>query len=204
MNWLAHIFISNNSIDFQLGNLLADPLKGRCWEGASRQLQDGFKMHCSIDSFTDSHELVLKSKSRLGSKGYLKAVIIDVAYDYFLLKNWNYYSKVSLESFINTFYLNANAAIEKYPDHARAFVKRVIDSKLLTSYGSLSGLGMAFQRIDNRLSERILAKESAIEYLPVLQREMTGLEQDFSQFFPQLVEHFKSNTTCALKGHWLK
>ena len=204
MNWLAHIFISKNSIDFQLGNLLADPLKGRSWEGASRELEDGFKMHCSIDAFTDSHELVMKSKSRLGDKGYLKGVVVDVVYDYFLLKNWNRYSTVSMESFINTFYLNANTAIDNYPGHARKFVTRVIDSRVLTSYGSLGGLGTAFQRIDSRLSERVLAKESAVEYLPVLKREITGLEQDFSQFFPQLVEHFKSKTDCSLEEHWLK
>ena len=99
MNWLAHIFISKNSIDYQLGNLLADPLKGKSWEGASHQLEDGIKMHRNIDSFTDSNEFVSKSKSRLGSKGHLKGVIVDIVYDYFLLRNWNQYSKVKLEFF---------------------------------------------------------------------------------------------------------
>ena len=32
MNWLAHIFLSENKIDFQLGNFLADQLKGRLCE----------------------------------------------------------------------------------------------------------------------------------------------------------------------------
>ena len=134
MNWLAHIFISENSIDYQLGNLLADPFKGKSWEGASRQLQDGFGMHARIDSFTDSNALVLQSKSRLGSRGYLKGVIIDITYDYCLIKNWDRYSKVDLDRFINTFYQDANAAIVEYPDNARAFVQRLIDYRVLTSY----------------------------------------------------------------------
>lgn len=204
MNWLAHIFISMNSIDYQLGNLLAAPLKGRSWEGASRQLGDGFKMHGSIDAFTDSNEFVLRSKSRLGDKGYLKGVIIDMAYDYFLIKDWDNYSKVNLECFINTFYQNANMAIEKYPGDARQFVKRIIEYKVLTSYGSFAGLEAAFQRIDSRLSERILAKESTIGYLPVLKREIVGIEEDFSQFFPLLVDHFKSRVGVPLKDHWLR
>ena len=204
MNWLAHLFISEKSIDFQLGNLLADPLKGKSWEGASRQLEAGLKMHSCIDSFTDSNVYVSKSKSRLRSKGYLKSVIIDIAYDYLLIKNWNDYSKISLECFIHTFYTNAGVAIEEYPDDARHFVQRLIDYRVLNGYGSFRGLETAFRRVDNRLSGRILAKESAVEYLPVLKREITGIEKDFSCFFPQLVEYFRSKVESPLEDHWLK
>ena len=204
MNWLAHLFISEKSIDFQLGNLLADPLKGKSWEGASRQLEDGLKMHSCIDSFTDSNEYVSRSKSRLRSKGHLKGVIIDIAYDYLLTKNWNDYSKISLECFIHTFYTNARVAIKKYPDEAGHFVQRLIDYRVLTSYGSFRGLETAFRRVDNRLSGRILAKESAVEYLPVLRREIIGIEKDFSCFFPQLVKYFRSKVESPLEDHWLK
>ncbi len=38
MNWLAHIFLSENHIEHQLGNLLTDPLKGKAWEGASDRI----------------------------------------------------------------------------------------------------------------------------------------------------------------------
>ena len=204
MNWLAHIFISEDSIDYQLGNLLADPLKGRTWEGASRQLQAGFGMHAGIDAFTDSNALVLKSKSRLGSRGYLKGVIIDITYDYCLIKNWDQYSSVDLDSFINTFYQNANAAILKYPDNAREFVKRLIDYRVLTSYGSVEGLEQAFHRIDKRLSQRILSRESAAGYLPVVKREIAAIEEDFSRFFPQLVGYFKSKSGVSNSQHWLR
>ena len=204
MNWLAHIFISKNSIDYQLGNLLADPLKGKSWDGASAHVQDGFRMHASIDSFTDSNKFVLKSKSRLRKKGYLKGVIVDIAYDYLLLKNWYQYSKISLESFINTFYKDAEQTIKAYPNNARGFIEKIIESKKLTSYSSFKGLEAAFQRIDNRLSERILTKESANEYLPDLKNEIERIEQDFLQFFPQLIMHFKSKTGKPPREHWLK
>lgn len=29
MNWLAHVLLSENHIEYQLGNLLTDPLKGK-------------------------------------------------------------------------------------------------------------------------------------------------------------------------------
>lgn len=68
MNWLAHIFISIDSIDYQLGNLLADPLKGKPWPGASEATRSGFAMHRIIDRYTDTNTDVIKSKSRLGKK----------------------------------------------------------------------------------------------------------------------------------------
>ena len=204
VNWLAHIFLSKNSIDYQLGNLLADPLKGRSWAGASQEFRDGFGMHRSIDSFTDSNRHVLKSKNRLGSKGYLRGVVIDVVYDYLLMKNWNEYSNLDLESFIETFYRDATSAIQAYPVEANRFVTGVIGSGVLTSYGSLGGLITAFHRIDHRLSDRVLARESTVGYLPALGSEMMGIEEDFIQFFPQLVAHFKTTVSGPLDEHWLR
>ena len=203
MNWLAHIFVSRNIIDYQLGNLLADPLKRRSWTGASPQVEDGFKMHGRIDAFTDSNEYVSSSKARLGSKGYLRSVIIDVAYDHLLINNWDQYSKVELGDFIDAFYRGADRAIEQYPHNARRFIKRVIASGVLTSYGTFEGLAAAFRRIDDRLSGRLLARESASGYLPVLVREMDAIEGDFSRFFPQLVAHFKKEIGIPLTDHWL-
>jgi len=43
MNWLAHVFLSENHIEHQLGNLLTDPLKGKAWEGASTRIYAGDK-----------------------------------------------------------------------------------------------------------------------------------------------------------------
>lgn len=204
MNWLAHIFLSENSIDYQLGNLLADPLKGKSWHGASRELQNGFRMHAKIDTFTDASEYVSTSKSRLGEKGYLKGVIVDIVYDHFLLKNWERFSKISLDLFIHSFYQNAGEAIESYPGRAKNFVNNLVYSGCLTSYDSFSGLELAFRRLDRRLSERILAKEKATDYVPLLEDALENMEQDFLQFFPEMIEYFKASTNSRLEGHWFK
>lgn len=59
MNWLAHTLLSSKSIEYQLGNLLADPMKGRWWPGVSDEMVAGFQMHTAIDSFTDSNPWIL-------------------------------------------------------------------------------------------------------------------------------------------------
>ena len=67
--WLAHVFLSELDIDFQIGNFLADPLKGRVWENASDEIKKGMQTHKKIDSFTDSHEIISCSKKRLRERG---------------------------------------------------------------------------------------------------------------------------------------
>lgn len=204
MNWLAHILVSKKTIDYQLGNLLADPLKGKVWPGSNSLVHDGFKMHGSIDAFTDSNEQVQISKSRLGKKGYLKGVVIDIAYDYLLLKNWEQFTNINVESFINQFYQNSAQKIASYPKEAREFVERIIKYNVLSRYSTFEGLQAVFKRVDNRLSSRILAKETASGYLPVLKSQINAIEIDFNCFFPQLVSHFKSKSGFTMHEHWLK
>ena len=86
MNWIAHIFLSELNTDFQIGNYLADPLKGKVWENANENIKKGMYVHKIIDSYTDSHLFFKNSKNKLGSKGLLKAVVIDLTYDYLLTK----------------------------------------------------------------------------------------------------------------------
>ena len=204
MNWLAHILVSKRSVDYQLGNLLADPLKGKAWPGCSSSVRDGFKMHSIIDTFTDSNAYVKKSKSRLGDRGHLRGVVIDIAYDYLLFKNWERYASIDSTSFINQFCGEATQAIASYPERAREFVGRIIKYDVLLSYSSYAGLLTAFNRVDNRLSGRVLDRETVSGYAPVLAAQIQAIESDFRQFFPQLVAHFASRSGLSAREHWFK
>ena len=125
MNLLAHLFLSEQNIDRQLGDLLGDPCKGRAFEEANDAFKQGLKAHMSIDAFTGSHASFLKSKQRLNKKGHLKGVVIDLTYDVFLTRFWSEYCCVDLNSFLDGFYLNAPIALEYYPPQPRAVVEKV-------------------------------------------------------------------------------
>ena len=203
MNWLAHVFLSENHIEHQLGNLLADPLKGRAWEGATPMFKKGLQTHLHIDTFTDKHPLVKQSKRRLKDRKYLKGVVIDIVYDHLLTKHWEKFSSRDFKEFTAKFRNEAPLQIDGYPEKAKTVINRVVEIKLLSSYADLEGLGEGFKRIDKRLSERVLAKETTFGYLPLVAYEMHNIEQDFLKFFPELMMHVKKNLDNDYLTHWI-
>ena len=199
MNWLAHIFVSGESVDYQLGNLLADPLKGKPWQAASEATRNGFAMLKVIDHFTDHHPAFINSKTRLGEKGFLRGVVIDMVYDHLLIRSWDQYALIDRTAFIETFYTKALPAAANYPEQPRKIVQGIIRSGYLTSYADLGGLHRALERIDIRLSRNRRGKQRAAEYMPAIESQLHGLQQDFYAFFPSLLAHFK--TTSGIKSH---
>ena len=88
MNYLAHIYLSNEEEEITLGNFIADGVKGKKYVQFPLGIQQGILLHRAIDSFTDAHPIVRKSTKRLHKKyGHYSGVIVDILYDHFLAKN---------------------------------------------------------------------------------------------------------------------
>ncbi|MCJ8313383.1 MAG: DUF479 domain-containing protein [Saccharospirillaceae bacterium] len=203
MNWLAHLLLSKRDVEYQLGNFLADPLKGKLWEGASDSMGHGMKMHKAIDIFTDAHPIVSKSKSRLGEKGYLKGVIIDLLYDHFLALNWDTYAVESQSEFLQTFNVAALKVSDNYPSQTKLIINKLVGSGYLGKYIEFEGFVESLRRIDNRLSARIKAKDSALNYIVLVEREFSNLKADFDLFFPELIEFFKNHELGSVSDNYL-
>jgi len=202
VNWLAHVFLSEQKIDFQIGNYLADPLKGKLWDDASKEMKKGIQTHMLIDSFTDSHRVVSKSKSRLREKGLLKPVIIDLTYDHLLTKNWEKFSSIPLREFLDTFNNRAIIRSNDLPSHASQLVSNLAINDRLNRYHNLEQLEKSFKSIDTRLSQRLLARESAISYIDTVSDKIEELENDFMTFFPELCNSIKTNLDQNHISHW--
>ena len=68
MNWLAHTFLSEPNVQFQLGNLLADLVRGPQREQMGADFRRGADCHKIIDAFTDSHPLVRRSRAQVPAR----------------------------------------------------------------------------------------------------------------------------------------
>lgn len=202
MNWLAHIFLSEQNIDFQMGNYLADPLKGKAWDNASKDLINGIKVHIIIDSYTDSHNIVKKSKSRLRKDGLLKSIVIDITYDYFLTKNWDKFCNIPFDEFTKNFYIQAEGRLDFLPQNARASVEKLIKFNILNKYQKVEHLEKAFGRFDKRLSVKLASRDTASSYFNAVSENVEHLEKDFLVFFSELCKEVKKNVNSEKITHW--
>ena len=202
MNWLAHVFLSENHIQHQLGNLLADPLKGKAWEGAGERFHQGLMMHKRIDSFTDTHAVVSRSKASLTPRGHLKGVVLDILYDHFLSLHWDRFCSIPREAFLEDFRTRALTEIDGYPDLAKDVIKRVVGNRQLSSYAHMDGVVSAFRRIDGRLSDRAKSKDNSTRYIPLIAENRKDLEADFLLFFPELMQAVKETCHRDDVVHW--
>ena len=190
MNWLAHALLSEpGDTEAQLGNLLADVVKGRDRAGMSAEFLRGVRRHQAIDAFTDSHPAVHRSRSRIADEHRRFAgVLSDVFYDHLLAIQWDRHAETAapLAEFTADLYGRAQLCSIELPPMARAVLERMIAGDWLGSYIRIEGVEATLRRISRRLTARLgrpFALESATEEL---EANFDGLVEDFEEFFPAL------------------
>ena len=190
MNWLAHVFLSEPNVDFRLGNLLADIVKGEQRKGMPAEFLRGVRCHQAIDAFTDAHPVVRRSRARVGAgQRRFSGVLVDVFYDFFLATQWDRYSEVALDAFTTAFYADIRASAIALPEQARAVADRIVRHDLLGSYRRVEGVERALRRISAYLSSR-WQREFALEQgVADLLAHQDGFAADFIEFFPALRAH---------------
>lgn len=187
MNWLAHVFLSEPDVECQLGNLLADLVKGRDRQGMSAGFLRGTRCHQVIDSFTDFHPVVERSRHRISAEHRRFAgILIDVFYDHFLARDWERYAPEPLAAFTARLYAALQAAPLALPAEAQYAVTRMIADDRLGSYRHVAGIADTLRRISLRLTLR-LGKPFALEdAIGELTANDAALAADFAEFFPLL------------------
>jgi acyl carrier protein phosphodiesterase len=190
VNWLAHVFLSEPSVEFQLGNLLADVVRGPRREAMSADFVRGAVCHKAIDAFTDAHPIVRRSRARISSEHRrFSGVLDDVFYDYYLARDWQRYSATALDAYTAAFYTSAEAHLIELPPDARAMLERIIRHDLLASYARVQGVEHALRRISSYLSSRWgrpFALDRGVRDLLAHEAEFAA---DFQEFFPLLQGH---------------
>ena len=186
MNFLAHLYLSRNNTNIMIGNFIADHIQGNKYEGFSTEIQQGIFLHREIDTFTDAHEVVRKSKRRLHERyRHYDGVIIDIFYDYFLAKNWASYSEIPLELFTKSVYNLLDEIKLDLPIKSQQFINYMIEYNILFNYKYKDGI----EKVLNGMNKRTKGKSQmnlAIEDLHCLEAEF---EADFTLFFKELIAH---------------
>ncbi|WP_422897650.1 ACP phosphodiesterase [Polaribacter staleyi] len=186
MNFLAHLYLSQNNTNIMIGNFIADHIRGNNYESFSKEIQQGIFLHREIDTFTDAHEIVRKSKRRLHERyRHYDGVIIDIFYDYFLAKNWADYSEIPLAIYTDSINKLFGSISNQLPVKSQNFIKYMIEYNILFNYQNKEGI----EKVLNGMNARTKGKSQmnlAIEDLRILETE---LQEDFTLFFKDLIAH---------------
>lgn len=189
MNHLAHTFLSYPDEDCLIGNFLTDFLTLNELKSLEPRFLKGVDLHREIDAYTDSHPAVKECVTLLRplQKKYTP-VVIDIYFDYFLIKNWDLFHVMTLNSYIEQVYAVIEANKKFMPTKMHDRIVRMVVSDFLRSCSNSARLKTTFQflqqrtRFDNllhRAHEDLLYHESALNSL-------------FLIFFPDLVTFVKS------------
>jgi acyl carrier protein phosphodiesterase len=190
VNWLAHVYLSEPNVEFRLGNLLADIVKGEQRTAMPVAFLRGVRCHHAIDSFTDAHPVVRRSRARVGAaQRRFSGVLVDVFYDFCLANAWERYCAVALDTFTAGFYADIRTSTIDLPEQARAVTERIVKHDLLGSYRRVEGVERSLRRISAYLSSR-WHREFALETgVADLVAQQDDFAADFADFFPALRTH---------------
>jgi acyl carrier protein phosphodiesterase len=183
MNFLAHIYLSEDNDLIKIGNLMADGIRGKHFESYPLEIQKGIILHRFIDTYTDAHLVFRQSTKRLHEKYHHYAgVIVDVFYDHFLAKNWSHYSDEKLELYVARFYQSLQDNYEVLSERTKGMMPYMINQNWLVSYQTTEGINRILTQMDSRTkneSKMRFATHELIEYY-------TDFEQEFTTFFEDL------------------
>jgi acyl carrier protein phosphodiesterase len=192
MNWLAHLLLAKPDVESRLGNILGDLVKGRERHNLPCQFQLGLKCHLEIDSFTDTHLIVKRSKQRINHNyGRFAGILVDVFYDHLLAQNWQDYSELSLRDFTTQIYSSFSDYLEQIPLRASLIITRMIQEDWLSSYQTLLGIENSLERISWKITRRTNKYLNLTPAVNELKERYFEFEQDFQEFFPQLNRHIQ-------------
>jgi acyl carrier protein phosphodiesterase len=198
MNHLLHFLLARDDEELRLGSLLGDMVKGRverfAHPGVTPQLRTGIQLHRTIDSFSDQHPAVHRSKQRLAPRyGRLSGVLVDVFYDHVLARSWTAHHTAPLPAFTQDVYRTLQANLSRLPEAIHPLVGAMTRHDWLLSYASLDGIDRALRGMAHRMPIARGIAPAALD----LEQHYDHFADDFATFFPELLAH----TEAFLDAH---
>lgn len=196
MNYLAHLYLAEDSDESILGNLLGDFVKGRLGDQYSPGIIKGIKTHRKVDAYTDKHPKFLECKLLLHpQRRRFAGIIVDLGFDHFLAKNWSQYSKIELSEFTSRVYDILLKHEKDLPEKLRQRIPYMIGDDWLGSYKNIDTIELALNAISRRLGNRFERARIIKGGIDDIKANYDELEHNFSEFFPELIAFVKEYRT---------
>jgi len=182
MNFLAHLYLSAGSTEALVGGLLGDFVKGPLTPGRyPPRVLAAIAQHRRIDSFVDTHPVVVHSRTRFapGFRRYA-GILLDLFHDHFLARDWHEHADEPLVCFSDRAYRAFAHHEALLPPRARRVIRAMTRDDWLGGYSDPDGIRLALHGLSRRLSR---ANPLAIGHAE-LARDYRALEKGFRDLWP--------------------
>jgi acyl carrier protein phosphodiesterase len=168
---------------------MGDFVKGKVGDEFEPSLRQGILLHRKIDTFTDTHPLIRRSKTRISPEFRRYAgILVDIFFDHFLARQWSHWSDTPLDEFATVVYGILGERQETFPQRMQRSMRYMVSNRLLQSYREIGGVHHALRGIETRLKRPSRLGDSISE----LEENYGVFSSDFEQFFPLLVEYVEN------------
>ena len=197
MNFLAHIYLSGNNDEVKIGNFIGDYVKGSAFHIYPENIKKGILLHRFIDSFTDTSTYTIDAKQLFAVK-YRKyaGIVIDIVYDHFLASNWEKYSYVTLQEFIDEFHNLLIKNNEMLPKEVQNIVPNLIKNERLYSYREIGGIWSVLKTMPNYTS----LPDHTDFAIETLKNNYEFLKRNFFLFFSDIIYYIKTVHNIDIKA----
>lgn len=183
MNYLAHVFLADNTPEALVGAMLGDFVKGAAKNNYAPLIQRNIELHRQIDAYTDAHPIVRAAKTVIApERRRFAGILLDIFYDHYLARHWSRFSPLALPVFTQQVYAALQAHHALLPERLQKMLPYMRAEDWLASYAQVTWIEVTLERLGRRLRPGNPLAGSVAE----LQQHYARFESDFLTFFPEL------------------
>lgn len=188
MNFLGHLYFSDNDTELMHANLFGDFIKGKDLSRFPEIIQQGITLHRRIDSYIDNHPEVRNLMHLLQPElPKISGISIDLYFDHVLAENWNTYHEMSLEDFTHRFYNNPPKDKSFYSEEYLFMIEKMTEKNWLYQYQFKHGLYKACQGVSRRIS----FPNKLVDGVDVFEKYEKEIVKTFELFMEDAKREFK-------------
>lgn len=153
MNFLGHLYFSNEDHQLMYANLHGDFVRGKDFSHLPKKMQQGIELHRMIDDYIDHHPVVLDLMHKLYEPlPKVAGIAVDLYFDHILAKEWKQFHDQPFDQFIDQFYNAPLDNEEHYSDKFKYMISKMKEKNWIYQYQFSYGLMKACQGVSSRIS----------------------------------------------------
>lgn len=188
MNYLGHIYFSNDDFELAKANLYGDYVKGSDLSIYPELIQKGIRLHREIDNYIDHHPLITEELLPILRPDLPKVapIAVDLIFDHLLAKNWSDFHEKELNSYLDEFYDSIRTNQLEFSMTFLQQLGRMENFKWMDVYAQFEGL----EKLSHGVSRKLNFSNSLPNTPEVFLKNEKEITQIFYKFMKDAQQHF--------------